>query len=741
MTIDDKPRLLLVHGAWVGPWEFDPLVAVLRDRGWQVDALALPSVGSTTGIAEDAAVITAAVEASVEPVVLVGHSYGGIPVTEAGGHDNVERIIYVTAFALDKGESASGSMGGSLPEWWGIAGGQVTMGRSREERVAMIAADLPPEAAPVAEQLADLFRPQSLRALTESVTRVAWREKPTTYVLTERDSVLPPAFQEFLATRSTADIVRIPHGHAPFQEDPAGFADVLERVTLTASANDGIRRMTTTVTGTPSPSTATFVPGKLFIGGEWADASDGARADILNPATGDRLTDVAAATISDVDAAVTAAREAFDSCVWSGLSSRERARILQRAYELMRDRTEELAQAESANVGKPITFARLVDVNNAAELYEYYASLGHHLDGSVRETTGNTHAYVKREPLGVVAAITPFNFPLILSSSKIAPALIAGNTVVHKPASDTPLSALIMAEILTEAGVPAGVFNVITGSGSTVGDYLVSHPGVDKVAFTGSTAIGAHAAALAAQALKPFTAELGGNAANIVFADADLDQAIRTVISAFVFNTGQFCMAGPRLLVERPIYETVLGILETAVPHVPFGDPRDPATVIGPLASAAQLKKVADIVGRARVAGATVVTGGSTVDLDGGFYYQPTVLADLPDDAEAVVEEIFGPVLTVQPFDTEDEAVALANATAYGLASGVQTSDLAKAHRVAAKLQAGITWVNGWALLDPSVPFGGVKASGWGREGGAEAMESYQRAHSIVFNLEQGAHQ
>lgn len=493
-----------------------------------------------------------------------------------------------------------------------------------------------------------------------------------------------------------------------------------------------------TITDTAPASTATFAPGRLFIGGRWTDAVDGARTEILNPATGERITDVAAATISDVDSAVAAARAAFDSGVWSGLSSRERARVLQRAYELMRERTEELAQAESANVGKPITFARFVDVNNAAELYEYYASLGHHLDGSVRETTGETHAYIKREPLGVVAAITPFNFPLILSSTKIAPALIAGNTIVHKPASGTPLSALIMADILTEAGVPAGVFNVVTGSGSTLGDHLVSHPGIDKVAFTGSTEIGAHAAALAAKSLTPFTAELGGNAANILFADADLDRAMQTVISAFVFNTGQFCMAGPRLLVERPIYQTVLEILRNALSHVPLGDPRDPATVIGPLASAAQLRKVASIVERAKEAGATVVTGGSAIDLDGGFYYQPTVLADLPVTAEAVAEEIFGPVLTVQQFDTEEEAVALANSTAYGLASGIQTSDLTKAHRVAAKLQAGITWVNGWAMLDPSVPFGGVKASGWGREGGPEAMQSYQRAHSIVFNLEQG---
>ncbi|MCU1437861.1 MAG: betB [Naasia sp.] len=487
-----------------------------------------------------------------------------------------------------------------------------------------------------------------------------------------------------------------------------------------------------------SAPVSTLPAGRLFIGGSWREASDGGRMDVIAPATGEKITDVARATKEDVDAAVAAARQAFDSGIWSGLSSRERARILQRAYMLMRERTEDLAQAESVNVGKPITFARFVDVNNAAELYEYYASLGHSLDSAVRETTGNTHAYVRKEPIGVVAAITPFNFPLILSSSKIAPALIAGNTIVHKPASGTPLSALIVAEILQEAGVPDGVVNVITGAGGDLGDHLVSHPGVDKVAFTGSTQVGAHAAALAAKSLKPFTAELGGNAANILFADADLDSAIHTVISAFVFNTGQFCMAGPRLLVERPLYDTVLGILAGAVPHVPLGDVTDPETVIGPLASQSQLDKVSELVDRAKTAGARVVTGGHRLEDRPGFYYAPTVLADLEADAEVVTEEVFGPVLTVQAFDTEDEAVALANGTAYGLASGIQTRDLARAHRVAARLQAGITWVNGWALLDPSVPFGGVKSSGWGREGGPEGLDGYQRSHSIVINLEQG---
>jgi acyl-CoA reductase-like NAD-dependent aldehyde dehydrogenase len=473
--------------------------------------------------------------------------------------------------------------------------------------------------------------------------------------------------------------------------------------------------------------------GHLFISGQWRQASDGARTDVLNPSTGAVAATVAAGTTADVDSAVAAAKEAFEDGRWSGLSGRERSRVLTRAAQIIRKREDELALAESIDVGKPIAFARGVDVATAADQYEYMAAMAQQLDGSVRETPLPAHAFTRREPLGVVAAITPFNFPLILSSTKIAAALAAGNTVVHKPASDTPLSALLMAEILTEAGVPAGVINVVTGSGGVLGDHLVAHPDVKKVAFTGSTEVGRHVAALAGEHLRPVTAELGGNAANILFADADLEKAIHTVIGAFVFNSGQFCMGGPRLLVERPIYETVLGILKDAVAGVPVGDPADPATVMGPMASRKQLDKVAEYVDGARAAGGRIITGGAPLDLNGGYFYQPTVIAGLNNDAAAVQEEIFGPVLTVQPFDTEEEAIALANSTEYGLASGVQTSSISRAHRVSAKLDAGIIWVNSWALLDPAVPFGGVKNSGWGRESGPEALESYTRTKSVII--------
>ncbi|MFV0375327.1 aldehyde dehydrogenase family protein [Microbacterium sp.] len=480
-------------------------------------------------------------------------------------------------------------------------------------------------------------------------------------------------------------------------------------------------------TALPTPRRA------VWIGGAWRDTPDG--YDIDDPATGAVIGRAGAATLDDAADAVRAARAAFDDGVWSGISGRERSRVLLRVAALIRDRAEQFAEAESVDVGKPLTFARMIDVPTAADQFEYFASLAQHLDGAVRETPLPAFAYTRREPHGVVAAISPFNFPLILSSSKLAPALAAGNTVVHKPAPQTPLTAQLLAEVFADAGLPAGAYNLVTGPGPDLGDALIRDPGVDAIAFTGSSAVGRQVARTAGELLKPMAAELGGNGANLLFADADLDAAIGTVINAFVFNTGQFCMAGPRLLVERPVYDTVLGILAGAVGGVPLGDPADEGTVIGPLISAAQRDRVDGVVQDAVAAGGRVVAGGKRIDLDGGYYYAPTVLADLPSDAAAVQEEIFGPVLTVQPFDSEDEAVALANGTAYGLAAGLQTGDISRAHRVAARLRAGIVWVNGWGLLDPAVPFGGVGASGWGRESGPEALTSFTRTKSVTIAL------
>ncbi|MFC5665239.1 aldehyde dehydrogenase family protein [Kitasatospora misakiensis] len=482
-------------------------------------------------------------------------------------------------------------------------------------------------------------------------------------------------------------------------------------------------------------STPEIEPGRLFIGGRWRESSSGSRTEVIDPSTGRVATTVAEAGATDVDAAVRAAREAFEQGPWVAMSGRERGRVLHRIAQLIRENAEELTALESLDVGKPVSLCRPVDVETAADQYEYYAALAQTLDGAVRDTPLNAFAYTRRGPLGVVAAITPFNFPLILSSSKIAPALAAGNTVVHKPADETPLSALFMAGLFQRAGLPDGVVNVVTGAGPVAGEALLRHPGIDKVAFTGSTAIGRHAASVVGEALKPVTLELGGNAAHLVFEDADLEKAIGAVIKAFVFNTGQFCMGGPRLLVARPLYETVLGILAEAVPGVPVGDPRDPDTVVGPMAGDRHLKKVEEFVALARQDGGRILCGGKRLDLNGGHYYAPTVVADLSNDSPVVQEEIFGPVLTVQPFDTEDEAVELANSTRYGLASGIQTTDLARAHRVADRLQAGIVWVNDWAMLDPAVPFGGVKDSGFGREYGPEALASYTKAKSVVISM------
>lgn len=472
---------------------------------------------------------------------------------------------------------------------------------------------------------------------------------------------------------------------------------------------------------------------KLYIGGEWSEATGGGRRDIFSPATGEKIADVPEGTTADADAAIAAAKAAFPA--WAALSGRERSRILGRVAQLLGERLEAFAQAETQDVGKPILFTRMIDIPTAIEQFEYFAALAQTLDGSVRETPLPALSLVRREPLGVVAAITPFNFPMILSASKLAPALAAGNTVVHKPAEDTPLTAFLLAEVLADAGVPDGVYNLITGPGAELGNHIVAHPDVAAIAFTGSTAVGKHIASVAGANLKPVMTELGGDGANIVFADADIDQAVGAIINSFVYNTGQFCMSGTRLLIERPIHDLVVGILSGAVPHVPLGSPSDPATVIGPLVSERQRSRVQQLVDQAKADGGTVVTGGAPIDLDGGYYYPPTIITGLSNDSAAVQEEIFGPVLTVQPFDTEQEAIDLANSTRYGLAAGVQTSDVAKAIRVTSALKAGVQWVNGWAMLDPAVPFGGYKDSGLGRESGPEALLNYTRSKSVTISI------
>lgn len=474
-------------------------------------------------------------------------------------------------------------------------------------------------------------------------------------------------------------------------------------------------------------------PGQLFVGGAWVPSAGGRTEEIADPATGKVITTVASAGAEDVDRAVRAARSAFDAGAWSGMTPRQRGAVLFRAAELLRRRADEFARLESLDVGKPLMFTTTVDIPTVIDTFEYYGALAAGIEGATRPTPMPTLAYTRKEPIGVVGAITPFNFPAILSATKIAPALAAGNTIVHKPAQETPLSALRFAELLAEAGVPEGVYNVLTGDGS-VGAAIVEHPGIDKIAFTGSSATGRKVAASAAATLKQVTVELGGKGANIIFADADLEAAINTAIAAFVFNTGQFCMSGSRLLVERPVYEAVVGALGGAAPHIPVGDPFAEGTVVGPMAGPNHLAKVRSFVTAAAGTPGTRVLGGGERE-GGGYFHTPTVLADVEQSSTFVQDEIFGPVVTVQPFDTEEEAIRMANGTAYGLAAGLQTKDVTRAHRVAAALDAGIVWVNGWSLLDPAMPFGGVGQSGYGRENGPEGLEAYLRTKSVVVNL------
>jgi acyl-CoA reductase-like NAD-dependent aldehyde dehydrogenase len=474
-------------------------------------------------------------------------------------------------------------------------------------------------------------------------------------------------------------------------------------------------------------------PGQLFIGGSWSPAATGRTEEIADPATGRTITTVASAGAEDVDRAVGAARRAFDTGTWSGMTPRQRGAVLFRAADLLRRRADEFARLESLDGGKPLMFTSTVDIPTVIDTFEYYGALAAGIEGATRPTTIPSLAYTRKEPIGVVGAITPFNFPAILSATKIAPALAAGNTMVHKPAQETPLSALRFAELLAEAGVPEGVYNLVTGDG-TAGSALVAHPGVDKIAFTGSSATGRKVATAAAATLKQVTVELGGKGANIIFADSDIEAAINTAIAAFVFNTGQFCMSGSRLLVERPVYETVVGALGGAAPHIPVGNPFSEGTVVGPMAGPSHLAKVRGFVGSAAsTPGVRVLSGGEREGA--GYFHTPTVLADVEQSSSFVQEEIFGPVVTVQPFDSEEEAIRMANGTAYGLSAGLQTRDVSRAHRVAAALNAGIVWVNGWSLLDPAMPFGGVGQSGYGRENGPEGLDSYLRTKSVVVNL------
>ncbi|MBB5791832.1 aldehyde dehydrogenase family protein [Jiangella mangrovi] len=476
---------------------------------------------------------------------------------------------------------------------------------------------------------------------------------------------------------------------------------------------------------------AQAVHQQLYVAGGFEPAADGRTFPTVNPATGEPIADIALAGPEDVDRAVAAARGAFDR--WAGLDPRERGRLLRRIAETMIDNLELLAQVECLDLGKPITDCR-AGVRDSAAWFEYFADVTPHLRSSTIPHADAQLAYVLRRPRGVVAVIPAWNFPLPLYGIKIAAALGTGNAVVLKPAEQTPLSALLLATLCAEAGLPPGVLNVLTGPGAETGRLLVRHPGVDMITFTGSTEVGREIAAAAGERLTKVTLELGGKSPNIVFADADLESAAATGLFSFTVNQGQLCSAGTRLLVERPVHDELLALLTAKAEALRVGDPRDEASHLGAIVSDRQLSRVEGYVESGRQSGATVVTGGRRAEvpgLPGGYFYTPTIFTDVDPAARIANEEIFGPVLAVLPFDDEEEAVRLANAVDYGLAAGVWTRDLDRVHRVSSAVEAGIVWVNTMHQLSPAVPYTGWKQSGLGVEGGTEQALEFTRPKSV----------
>ena len=475
---------------------------------------------------------------------------------------------------------------------------------------------------------------------------------------------------------------------------------------------------------------------QLLIGGEWRDAAGGKTMPVVNPATEEVIAEVASASTADVDAAVAAARAALGG-PWGQMSGRERGRLVWKLGERLMEQVDEVARLETLHNGKPIMESRHIEIPMAAECLQYFAGWADKIHGETVPVKGKALVYTQREPLGVVAAIVPWNFPLLLAVWKVAPALATGNTVILKPASQTPLTALALGALAIEVGFPPGVLNIITGSGATVGQAIVEHPGIDKVAFTGDTSTGKGIMRTAAETLKHLTLELGGKSPNIVFPDADLDAAVRGATVGIFYGKGEVCAAGSRLLVYRSIKDQFIAKVADRTKKMVPGDPMDPKTRLGAISSKTQLERVLGYIDTARKEGASLVAGGSRADIGTGkgYFLQPTVFADVTPTMTIAREEIFGPVLAAIEFADVDEAIARANDSIYGLAAGVWTKDIKKAHYVASKLQAGTVWVNTYNVYDTAAPFGGYKQSGFGREMSEHAIEHYTQIKTVWVDL------
>ena len=490
------------------------------------------------------------------------------------------------------------------------------------------------------------------------------------------------------------------------------------------------------------PRVASFLekPRQMLINGKWVDAVSGKTFPSYDPSTGEVLATVAEGDRADIDLAVKAARKAFDSGPWRKMSPSERGRLIWKLGDLIDAHVEEFAYLESLDNGKPLTIARAADVPLAAELFRYMAGWATKLEGntiplSVPYTPGAKYlSYTLREPVGVVGQIIPWNFPLLMAAWKLGPALATGCTVVLKPAEQTPLSALKLGELILEAGFPEGVVNIVPGYGETAGAALAAHMDVDKIAFTGSTEVGKLIVHAATGNLKRVSLELGGKSPNVVFKDADLDKAIPGAASAIFFNHGQCCCAGSRLYIEKSVFDQVVDGVAEYAKKIKVGPGLDSTTDMGPLVSVEQLNRVCSYLESGVSQGAKAVAGGHKAS-DKGYFVEPTVLVNTREDMKVVQEEIFGPVVVAMPFSDPAELVPRANDNVYGLAAGVWTRDIGKAHRMADQLQAGTVWINCYNIFDAALPFGGYKQSGWGREMGHEVLNNYTQTKAVCARI------
>ena len=474
---------------------------------------------------------------------------------------------------------------------------------------------------------------------------------------------------------------------------------------------------------------------QLLIDGTWVDAISGKTFVTINPATEEVIAEVAEGDAADIDLEVKAARKAFESGPWSKMDARDRGRLIYRLADLLEENIEELAALESLDNGKPIRDSRAADLPLVIDCLRYYAGWADKIEGTTIPIRGNHFCYTRREPLGVAGQIIPWNFPLLMVAWKWAPALTAGCTIVMKPAEQTPLSCLRLAELALEAGIPPGVINVVPGYGPTAGAALVKHPDVDKIAFTGEDATAKIIMADAAATLKRLTFELGGKSPNVVFADCDLDAAVAGAEFGLFFNQGQCCCAGSRLFVEESVHEEFVAKIVAKAAARKLGDPLNPETTQGPQVDRAQMDKILSYIQKGTDAGAKCVTGGSRFGSK-GYFVEPTVFDHVTDEMSIATDEIFGPVLSILPFKNVDEVVTRANNTHFGLAAAVWTSDVKKAHLMASQIKAGTVWVNCYDVFDAAAPFGGFKRSGIGRELGAAGLASYTELKTVTMNLD-----